>query len=97
MLLLTGEGMPMQNFLNNKYCNATSAEKYMNLRATGEMGAAISCGMVLVFSIWWDEDGFMQCLNGTISNAEPYKATKGSPENIKSIQPDTQVTFSQVR
>lgn len=87
----------MQNFLNDEYCNATGAEKYMDLGATGEMGDAMSRGMVLVFSIWWDKDGFMQWLDGTSSNAGPCNATEGSPEVIKSIQPDTQVTFSQVR
>lgn len=91
------EGVPSQNFLDNEYCNATGADKYMDLGATEGMGAAMSRGMVLVFSIWWDKGSFMEWLDGLGSNAGPCNATEGDPEVIKSIQPDTQVTFSQIR
>ncbi|KAK7737656.1 hypothetical protein SLS63_002785 [Diaporthe eres] len=97
MPISTVEGVPAQNFLNDEYCNATGADKYMDLGATGGMGAAMSRGMVLVFSIWWDKGGFMQWLDGQSSNAGPCNATEGNPEIIGSIQPDTQVTFSQIR
>lgn len=97
MPISTVEGVPAQNFLNDEYCNATGAEKYMGLGATEGMGAAMSRGMVLVFSIWWDKGGFMQWLDGVSSNAGPCNATEGNPEIIGSIQPDTQVTFSQIR
>ncbi|KKY30234.1 putative endoglucanase 1 [Diaporthe ampelina] len=91
------QGVPAQNFLNDEYCNATGADKYMDLGATEGMGAAMSRGMVLVFSIWWDKGSFMEWLDGQSSNAGPCNATEGNPEVIKSIQPDTQVTFSQIR
>lgn len=97
MPVSTVEGVPAQNFLNDEYCNATGAEKYMGLGATEGMGAAMSRGMVLVFSIWWDKGGFMEWLDGLSSNAGPCNATEGDPEVIASIQPDTQVTFSQIR
>lgn len=97
MPISTAEGVPAQNFLNDEYCNATSADKYMDLGATPGMGGAMSRGMVLVFSIWWDKGGFMEWLDGASSNAGPCNATEGNPEFIKSIQPDTQVTFGQIR
>lgn len=97
MPISTAQGVPAQNFLNDEYCNATGADKYMGLGATGGMGEAMSRGMVLVFSIWWDKSSFMEWLDGASSNAGPCNATEGNPEIIKSIQPDTQVTFSQIR
>lgn len=40
-----------QNFMNDEYCTATSANKYMDVGATAGMGDAMSRGMVLIFSL----------------------------------------------
>ena len=92
---IISDSLPDQNFLNDEFCQANGAGRYMDLGATGAMGDALSRGMVLAFSIWWDEGGFMQWLDG--GNAGPCNATEGDPKNIKNIQPDTAVTFSNIK
>lgn len=86
-----------QNTMDDAYCTAQGAGKYMDLGATKGMGESMSRGMVLIFSLWWDKSTFMQWLDQTSSGGGPCNATEGSPASIASIQPDTQVTFSQVR
>jgi cellulase len=67
----------------------------MELGATEAMGAAMTRGMVLAMSIWWDEGGNMQWLDG--GNAGPCNATEGAPSEIRKIQPDPAVTFSNIK
>ncbi|KFA50685.1 hypothetical protein S40293_04862 [Stachybotrys chartarum IBT 40293] len=82
------DNLPKQNFMDDEYCIATgSATRYMDLGATAGMGASMSRGMVLAMSIWWDEGGNMQWLDGT--DRGPCNATEGAPSNIRNIQPDT--------
>lgn len=88
-------GLPQINYLNDELCEATGAERYMDLGATAGMGEALARGMVLAFSVWWDEGGFMQWLDG--GEAGPCDATEGNPTNIRQIQPDTEVTFSNIK
>ncbi|KAI5782102.1 endoglucanase EG-1 [Peziza echinospora] len=84
------------NYISDEFCAPRVGDgHYMDLGATPVMGDALSRGMVLAFSIWWDEGGFMQWLDG--GNAGPCNATEGDPKNIKEIQPDTAVTFSNVK
>lgn len=61
------------------------------------MGDAMSRGMVLIFSIWWDEGGFMQWMDGNSTGAGPCNATEGDPKNIRLIEPNPAVTFSAVK
>lgn len=90
-------GVPEQNFVEDEYCTATGAERYMALGATEGMGEALARGMVLVMSIWWDNSTFMEWLDQSSTGSGPCNATEGSPAVIQSIQPDTQVTFSNIR
>lgn len=83
------------NYINQEYCNATGATRYTDLGGTVEMGNALSRGMVLIFSIWWDASGFMQWLDS--GNSGPCNATEGDPKVIQQIQPDPAVTFSKVK
>ncbi|PSK53969.1 Long-chain-alcohol oxidase FAO3 [Elsinoe australis] len=84
--------IPSFDDFGDAYCAANGAARYMDLGATEGMGGALTRGMVLAMSIWWDEGGFMNWLDS--GNAGPCNATEGAPEVIKSIQPDTEVTFS---
>ncbi|KAK6330374.1 hypothetical protein TWF696_003470 [Orbilia brochopaga] len=87
--------LPPVNHMDDAYCAATGgATRYLDLGATEEMGDALSRGMVLAMSVWWDEGGFMNWLDS--GNSGPCDATEGSPATIKSIQPDTSVTFSKI-
>jgi cellulase len=86
---------PAIDFINDAYCNATNSRKYMGLGATKEMGESLKRGMVLIFSIWWDESGFMKWLDA--EEAGPCNATEGNPTYIRQIQPDTDVTWSKVK
>lgn len=86
---------PDINFIDDELCTATGAERFMDLGATGGMGEAMSRGMVLCFSVWWDEGGFMNWLDS--GEAGPCSATEGDPEVIREVQPDTAVTFSNIK
>lgn len=91
-------GPPLQNFMDDNYCtNKPGSERYMELGGMEAMGGALSRGMVLIFSIWWDEGGFMQWLDGEASGSGPCDATEGDPKNIVKIQPDPAVVFSNVK
>lgn len=87
--------LPQINYLNDELCEATNAERYLELGATQGMGAALARGMVLAMSVWWDEGGHMQWLDG--GEAGPCNATEGAPSVIREIQPDTEVTFSNIK
>ncbi|KAF3941900.1 Exoglucanase [Dactylella cylindrospora] len=90
------EWLPSVNYMDDPYCNATGgATRYLDLGATEEMGKALSRGMVLAMSIWWDEGGFMQWLDG--GNSGPCNATEGAPAVIRGIQPDTSLKFSKIK
>lgn len=86
---------PEQNFLDDPLCEEQGARRYRELGATAGMGDALSRGMVLAMSVWWDEGGFMQWLDG--GDAGPCDATEGDPKNIREIQPDTEVSFSNIK
>lgn len=86
-----------QNDMDDAYCTANSADEYMALGATSGMGESLDRGMVLIFSLWWDNSTYMEWLDQTSSGSGPCNATEGSPAVIEQIQPDTQVTFSKIR
>ena len=91
------EGVPAQNFLDDEYCGAMGSEKFLDLGATAAMGDAMTRGMVLAFSIWWDEGGNMSWLDGKADGAGPCNATEGSPDTIRKVEPSPEVTFSNIR
>lgn len=93
----TVEGVPAQNYVDDGYCTATGAERYMDLGATQGMGESMARGMVLTMSLWWDDATFMEWLDQSATGSGPCNATEGSPDVITAIQPDTQVTFSNIR
>ncbi|KAF2843122.1 glycoside hydrolase family 7 protein [Patellaria atrata CBS 101060] len=93
--MINVEGLPKQDYLEDNFCELTGSRRYMDLGATAGMGAALSRGMVLAFSVWWDEGGFMKWLDS--GEAGPCTDTEGDPAVIKESQPDTSVTFSQIK
>ena len=86
---------PDNNFINDAYCNANGASAFERLGGVGVMGDAMSRGMVLAMSVWWDEGGHMNWLDS--GNAGPCNADEGAPDHIRSIQLDTAVTFSNIK
>jgi cellulase len=92
--------LPKQNFIDDDYCLAhgDGARRYMELGATEAMGAAMTRGMVLAMSIWWSEGDNMQWLDGLEPDgAGPCNATEGHPNEVRKKQPDTGVTFSNIK
>ncbi|KAJ8114150.1 hypothetical protein OPT61_g3903 [Boeremia exigua] len=89
------EDQPKNVTLNDETCAESGAEMFMKLGAMKGMGEALSRGMVLAMSVWWDEGGFMQWLDG--GEAGPCNATEGSPENIVKVQPFPSTTFSNIK
>lgn len=69
----------------------------MELGAHKEMGAEMSRGMVLAMSLWWDEGGYMQWMDGAAEGAGPCNATEGAPRNILQVEPNPFVTYSNMR
>ncbi|OTA91901.1 glycoside hydrolase family 7 protein [Hypoxylon sp. CO27-5] len=91
------EGVPEVSFTNDEYCSATGATAFERLGAHEAMGEALTRGMVLAFSIWWDEGGNMSWLDGAKDGAGPCNATEGNPTNIRKIEPHPEVTFSNLK
>ncbi|KAI4861589.1 glycoside hydrolase family 7 protein [Hypoxylon rubiginosum] len=91
------EGVPEVAFTNDEYCAATGATKFMDLGAHEVMGEALTRGMVLAFSIWWDEGGYMSWLDGEKDGAGPCNATEGNPTIIRQIEAHPEVTFSNLK
>jgi len=91
------EGLPKINYLNDELCAATGSRRFMDLGAMAGMGEAMTRGMVLAMSIWWDEGGNMQWLDGAAAGAGPCNATEGNPNMIRVIEPNPEVTFSNIR
>ncbi|KAI3551319.1 glycosyl hydrolase family 7 [Colletotrichum filicis] len=89
------EGPPKINFMNDEYCRATGASDFMRLGAMEVMGGAMSRGMVLAMSLWWDDSTFMSWLDQ--GNNGPCNATEGNPSVITSIVANPEVTFSNIR
>ncbi|KAI1638259.1 cellulase [Biscogniauxia mediterranea] len=91
------EGLPQVAFENDEYCAATGATKFMSQGAMKGMGDAMTRGMVLAFSLWWDEGSNMSWLDGAAEGAGPCNATEGNPESIQVIEPSPEVTFSNLK
>ncbi|KAF2194260.1 glycoside hydrolase family 7 protein [Zopfia rhizophila CBS 207.26] len=81
--------------INQAFCDKNGAAKYGSLGGHKGMGEAMTRGMVLAMSIWWDEGGFMKWLDS--GNAGPCNATEGDPKNILKVEPAPAVTFSNIK
>ncbi|KAL6703397.1 hypothetical protein ACN47E_009739 [Coniothyrium glycines] len=82
--------------MDQAYCSAQAgAEQFSNLGGMKGMGNALSRGMVLAMSIWWDEGGAMQWLDS--GEAGPCNATEGFPSVVQQIEKAPTVTFSQIK
>ena len=88
-------GLPKTDSLTDEFCAATNSEKYIVLGATQGIGEALSRGMVLAMSIWWDEGGNMNWLDA--NEAGPCNATEGRPSNIVQVEPNPEVTYTNMR
>jgi cellulase len=86
---------PTSITLNDATCKANGADMFMKLGAMKGMGDAMSRGMVLAMSVWWDESGFMQWLDS--GDAGPCSATDGDPKNILKVEPAPSTTFSNIK
>ncbi|KAI1078835.1 cellulase [Whalleya microplaca] len=91
------EGIPEVNFTNDEYCSTTGAAKFLGLGAHAGMGDAMTRGMVLTFSLWWDEGSNMSWLDGAKDGAGPCNATEGNPATIRVVEPNPEVTFSNLK
>lgn len=89
------EGPPKINFMNDDYCKATGADQFMTLGGMTGMGESMTRGMVLAMSIWWDDATAMEWLD--TNAAGPCNATEGFPDSIVKVEPNPEVTFSNIR
>ncbi|KAH8890637.1 putative endo-beta-1,4-glucanase celB [Thozetella sp. PMI_491] len=81
------------NSLTDAFCaNSTAFATRGGIKLMGE---SLKRGMVLIFSIWNADDGFMGWLDQ--GNNGPCNATEGDPKNIKANTPGTSVTFSNIK
>lgn len=89
------KGSEPLNYLNDDYCKTAGGTQYLALGGTKGMGAAMSRGMVLAMSIWWDGGSNMNWLDS--GNAGRCSSSEGNPSNVIKVQPDTAVTFSNIK
>ena len=92
---VTATGLAPGNSITDAYCNATGAARYEALGGNLGMGKTLHRGMVLVFSIWWDQGGNMNWLD--TGNAGPCNTTEGNPSVIVKVEPQPALTFSNVK
>ncbi|EAA27195.1 glycoside hydrolase family 7 protein [Neurospora crassa] len=80
--------------VSTQFCEKTSSWT-MQRGGLKTMGEAMGRGMVLIFSIWADESGFMNWLDS--GDSGPCSATEGDPKLILQKKPDARVTFSNIK
>lgn len=80
--------------ITDSYCNAT-ASWFQARGGLADMGGALERGMVLIFSVWADNGGFMNWLDS--GNSGPCNDTEGNPVLIQQQHPDAAVTFSNIK
>ncbi|KAH4284804.1 hypothetical protein HBH70_138480 [Parastagonospora nodorum] len=82
--------------MDQSFCDAQGGTSQFNaLGGLKGMGDALSRGMVLALSVWWDQSGFMKWLDA--GNSGPCNATEGDPKVIQQIEKSPTVTFSQIK
>jgi len=91
------EGLPDVSYTTDDFCEDTGSRRFMDLGAHKGMGDAMSRGMVLCFSIWWDEGGFMSWLDGEKDGAGPCKEGEGAPTHVREVEGDPTVVFSSIK
>ncbi|KAI0026121.1 glycoside hydrolase family 7 protein [Xylariomycetidae sp. FL0641] len=91
------EGVPAVAHETDAYCAATGATKFMDLGGLEAMGESLTRGMVLTFSLWWDDGTNMSWLDQSAEGAGPCNATEGNPSKIVLVEPAPQVTFSNMK
>lgn len=69
-----------------------SASSYGGLTTIGK---ALASGMVMTFSVWNDNSAYMNWLDSGSSG--PCSSTEGNPSTILANNPNTHVTFSNIR
>lgn len=80
--------------ITDEYCGVVATWTQQR-GGIAEMGRALERGMVLIFSIWADDGGFMTWLDG--GNSGPCSDTEGDRRLIQQHTPDASVTFSNIR
>lgn len=65
----------------------SGSDAVRGLRWDEAMGDALSRGMVLILSFWWDDGGSMNGLDSGSSG--PCSNKEGTPANIQKIHTDT--------
>ncbi|KAM7212940.1 Concanavalin A-like lectin/glucanase domain containing protein [Rhypophila decipiens] len=84
--------------ITEDYCTARyPGSDFTRLGGLKGMGQSLARGMMLIFSIWNSDGDFMSWLDGQGSGNGPCNATEGDPVAIVKTQPDTSVTFSNIR
>lgn len=91
------EGLPAVDGITADYCTASGATAFDRLGALAAMGDAMARGMVMAFSIWWSTDGSMVWLDGASQGAGPCTDADDLPENILAVEPEPEVTFSNLK
>lgn len=81
--------------ITQDFCNARNASDFNRLGGMKGMGASLSRGMVLIFSLWNSEDDFMNWLDS--DGDGPCTTLDGNPADIVQNTPETSVTFSNIR
>ncbi|CAK7237090.1 hypothetical protein SBRCBS47491_009858 [Sporothrix bragantina] len=93
--VVTLSSYPKVNVIDDNYCEYAGGSEFLRLGATQGMGEALARGMVLSMSVWWDNSTYMNWLDS--GSAGPCGSTNGTPVNIIADQPDTSVTFSNIK
>ncbi|KAL4724241.1 hypothetical protein ACLX1H_008854 [Fusarium chlamydosporum] len=97
VVTLPGPPKVTGNIITDQYCKASHADDYLRLGGTTEMGDAMTRGMVLAMSVWWSEGDSMDWLDGKDTGAGPCTKEEGLPKNIVKVEPNPEVTFSNIR
>jgi cellulase len=89
-------GMQPWTSIDTAYCEANDGgSHFLDLGGMPTIGGALTRGMVLIFSIWWDTSGNMTWLDS--GSAGPCTADESGPVVIQKEQPDVQVTWSNIK
>lgn len=91
------QGLPQVDTMTDPFCKATGSRRFMDLGAMAGMGDAMTRGMVLAFSVWWDSGGNMLWLDGARDGAGPCNLTEGNPDNVVTVEPAPEVTWSNIK
>ncbi|KAK3700403.1 hypothetical protein LTR37_016014 [Vermiconidia calcicola] len=80
--------------LTPAFCKSQASE-FQKRGGLPTMGEPLGRGMVMAFSVWADEGGFMNWLDA--GDAGPCGPKEGNPDRIKKENPGTSVVFSNIK